>query len=92
MKYPTLRIKTFIMYWNWFSSSFILYGLALNWGNMTGSLFKSFLMASILDLPDKGIALGLPWKFGCRLPYILLSAGGWRAFRGGLLPSSFLSK
>lgn len=73
MKYPTLRIKTFIMYWNWFSSSFILYGLALNWGSMTGSLFKSFLMASILDLPAKAIALLLPMKFGCRLPYILLS-------------------
>lgn len=36
MKYPKLRIKTLIMYFNWFSSSFMLYGIALNWQGLTG--------------------------------------------------------
>ena len=36
MKYPRLRIKTLFMYFNWFTSSFILYGIALNWQALTG--------------------------------------------------------
>jgi len=36
MKYSKLRIKTLIMYVNWFSSSFMLYGIALNWQGLTG--------------------------------------------------------
>ena len=38
MKYPGLRIKTLFMYFNWFTSSFILYGIALNWQALTGKL------------------------------------------------------
>ena len=62
MRYPTLRKKTLIMYFNWFTSSFILYGLALNWQNLTGGLFMNFLVASILDFPAKFLALVLPLR------------------------------
>jgi len=73
MKYPTLRIKTLIMYFNWFSSSFMLYGIALNWQGLTGGLFMNFLIAAILDFPGKLLALvSLVW-FGRRLPYISLT-------------------
>ena len=37
MRFPALRIKTLIMFFNWFSSAFMLYGIALNWGSLTGS-------------------------------------------------------
>jgi hypothetical protein len=36
LRYPVLRSKTLIMYFNWFASSFMLYGLALNWQHLTG--------------------------------------------------------
>ena len=31
MKHPTLRIHVLIMYFNWFTTAFIMYGLALSW-------------------------------------------------------------
>jgi hypothetical protein len=36
LRYPVLRSKTLIMYFNWFASSFMLYGLSLNWQHLTG--------------------------------------------------------
>ena len=73
MKYPRLRIKTLFMYFNWFTSSFILYGIALNWQALTGGLFLNFAIAAALDFPAKLLALvSLVW-LGRRLPYISLT-------------------
>ena len=38
MRYPRLRTKTLVMYCNWFASSFMLYGIALNWQGLTGDM------------------------------------------------------
>ena len=73
MKYPRLRMKTLFMYFNWFTSSFILYGIALNWQALTGGLFLNFAIAAALDFPAKLLALvSLVW-LGRRLPYISLT-------------------
>ena len=32
------RMHTMIMYFNWFTTAFIMYGLALSWQNLTGGL------------------------------------------------------
>ena len=73
MKYPRLRMKTLFMYLNWFTSSFILYGIALNWQALTGGLFLNFAIAAALDFPAKLLALvSLVW-LGRRLPYISLT-------------------
>ena len=31
MRHPTLRLHTLVMYFNWFTTAFIMYGLALSW-------------------------------------------------------------
>jgi OCT family organic cation transporter-like MFS transporter 4/5 len=31
MRHPTLRLHTAVMYFNWFTTAFIMYGLALSW-------------------------------------------------------------
>lgn len=73
LRYPVLRSKTLIMYFNWFASSFMLYGLALNWQHLTGGLFMNFLMASILDFPAKLFAVvSLLW-WGRKMPYLILN-------------------
>ena len=41
IKYPGLRIKTLFMYFNWFTISFIVYGIALNWQALTGQIETS---------------------------------------------------
>ena len=38
--------RTLIMYYNWFTNSFILYGLGLNWQALTGSLFTNFMIGA----------------------------------------------
>ena len=89
MRFPALRIKTLIMFFNWFSSAFMLYGIALNWGSLTGSklwkirgnlnyclsgdLFMNFAIADSLDFPGKLLALVSTVWLGSRLPYISLS-------------------
>ena len=77
---PILLKRTLIIWFNWFTVSFIVYGLNLNWQTLTGSVFINFIVASILILPAKGTGLWINVKFGRRLPYI-----GFVAFAGILL-------
>jgi len=72
-KYPDLRTKTLIMYFNWFSSSFMMYGLALNWQNLTGNLWITFMIAAFLDFPAKGFAVVSLLFYGRKLPYVGLT-------------------
>ena len=57
MKHPTLRLHLLIMYFNWFTTAFIMYGLALSWQNLTGGLFLNFIIGTILDFPAKTLAM-----------------------------------
>jgi len=74
MKHPTLRIQVMIMYFNWFTTAFIMYGLALSWQNLTGGLFLNFLIGTILDFPAKTLAMVLVLKCGRKYPYMIGSA------------------
>ena len=57
MRHPTLRIQVLIMYFNWFTTAFIMYGLALSWQNLTGGLFLNFIIiGTILDDVDDVIS------------------------------------
>merc|ERR1711934_217025 len=62
MRHPTLRIHVIIMYFNWFTTAFIMYGLALSWQNLTGGLFLNFIIGTILDFPAKTLAMVLANK------------------------------
>ena len=70
MKHPTLRIHLIIMYFNWFTTAFIMYGLALSWQNLTGGLFLNFIIGTILDFPAKTLAMFLTLKVGRKYPYM----------------------
>jgi OCT family organic cation transporter-like MFS transporter 4/5 len=74
MRHPTLRLQVLIMYFNWFTTAFIMYGLALSWQNLTGGLFLNFLIGTILDFPAKSLALILVLKCGRKYPYMIASA------------------
>merc|ERR1711915_590198 len=69
MKHPTLRIHLIIMYFNWFTTAFIMYGLALSWQNLTGGLFLNFIIGTILDFPAKTLAMFLAQNVGRKYPY-----------------------
>ena len=76
-KTPVILKRTLILWINWFSLSFITYGLNLNWQALTGSVFLNFVVATILYFPAKGVGLWINVKFGRRLPYtfVLLMSG-----------------
>merc|ERR1740123_2827485 len=73
MRHPTLRIHVIIMYFNWFTTAFIMYGLALSWQNLTGGLFLNFIIGTILDFPAKTLAMVLTLKVGRKYPYMICS-------------------
>ena len=79
-KTPILLKRTLIIWFNWFTVSFIIYGLNLNWQTLTGSVFLNFVVSSILDFPAKAAGIWINMRFGRRLPYI-----GLVAFSGILL-------
>ena len=60
------------MYFNWFTTSFIMYGLAVNW-QITGGLFLKFLIGTILDFAAKTVAMILVQFVGRKYPYIFCS-------------------
>jgi OCT family organic cation transporter-like MFS transporter 4/5 len=47
-KSPILLRRTLILWFNWFTVSFIIYGLTLNWRELTGSVFLNFVVAGSL--------------------------------------------
>ena len=69
-KTPILLKRTLIIWCNWFTVSFIVSGLNLNWQTLTGSVFINFIVGSILAFPAKGAGLWINMKFGRRLSYI----------------------
>merc|ERR1719189_2477945 len=69
MRHPTLRFHVLIMYFNWFTTAFIMYGLALSWQNLTGGLFLNFIIGTILDFPAKTLAMFLAQNVGRKYPY-----------------------
>merc|ERR1712079_511506 len=73
MRHSTLRIQVLIMYFNWFTTAFIMYGLALSWQNLTGGLFLNFIIGTILDFPAKTLAMVLTQRVGRKLPYMIAS-------------------
>ena len=70
VRHPTLRLQLLIMYFNWFTTAFIMYGLALSWQNLTGGLFLNFIIGTILDFPAKTLAMILTLKVGRKYPYM----------------------
>ena len=73
MRHPTLRLHTLVMYFNWFTTAFIMYGLALSWQELTDGLFLNFLIGTLLDFPAKTLAMLMCQHIGRKYPYMVCS-------------------
>ena len=51
-KTPNMRKKTCIIYYLWFASTFVYYGLTLNSNSFGASLFVSFMFGKCKQLKD----------------------------------------
>jgi len=73
-KHPILRWQLLIMYFNWFTTALIMYGLALSWKELTGGLYLNFIIGTLLDFPAKTLAMIMVLKVGRKYPYMAGSA------------------
>ena len=76
-KHRVLLFRTLIMFWNWFTNAFIIYGLRLNWQELTGNLITNLVIGSGLGIAARFFTMAVVLKMGRKLPYIgcLLCAG-----------------
>ena len=69
-RYPTMRMKTLILYYNWFVNAFAYFGLTMNMGTLGGSdVLLNFTISGILEIPAYSAAIILLLYFGRRVPY-----------------------
>lgn len=69
--WPTLRKKTLICYYLWFSTALIYYGLTLNSNTLGTDLFLTFSIGKLLEFPSITIVIFLLLKTGRRITLIL---------------------
>ena len=62
LKYKNMRVITFIMFWGWFVTSMVYYGLGLNAGSLSGDIFANNALCALFDALAKVINNG-----SCRL-------------------------
>ncbi len=64
---PNLRKNTLIQYFNWFTASFVYYGLTFDSGSIVpGNIYINFLVSGLIEFP--AYALCLVYKL--HFPYI----------------------
>ena len=70
-KTPNLRKNTLIIYYMWFSTSLVYYGLTLN-SNKKGSLFVYFSLGKVVEFPAITLVIILLLKAGRRNTLLIL--------------------
>eukprot|EP00930_Biecheleria_cincta_P096439 TRINITY_DN88292_c0_g1_i1.p1 TRINITY_DN88292_c0_g1~~TRINITY_DN88292_c0_g1_i1.p1 ORF type:complete len:524 (-),score=63.32 TRINITY_DN88292_c0_g1_i1:66-1406(-) len=58
--------RSLMMFYIWFANSFVFYGLALNSGNLGGSLYFNFAMESLSEIPSLLLGAYLVDRLGRR--------------------------
>ncbi|XP_078001462.1 organic cation transporter protein-like [Glandiceps talaboti] len=66
-KSPRLRLRALVMCLNWFSCSFVYYGIALNTDQLGENPYITFALAGFVEIPACLIALWLMKAIGRRL-------------------------
>ncbi|TMW53321.1 hypothetical protein DOY81_001621 [Sarcophaga bullata] len=51
MRYPNLRRKTLVIFFDWFVNSGVYYGLSWNTNNLGGNVFLNFLVSGAVEIP-----------------------------------------
>jgi OCT family organic cation transporter-like MFS transporter 4/5 len=88
-KIPRLRNLSFILYFTWFSHSFIYYGSVFNISNMGGDIFTNFIVFGVSYTVSNGLLLFLLNKFGRRPLLIFMTFLESFAFLGMFFTSFF---
>lgn len=73
----TLVVRTLIMSFNWIAVSTVYFGLALNSGDLGGSVYVNFLVGAVVELPAYAICIVLLDRMGRKkLHALVMTIGG----------------
>ena len=71
-KTPNLRKNTLIVYYAWFATSFVYYGLTLNSNSLGASLFVYFSFGKVIEIPAVLTCTILAFTVGRRLSVMIM--------------------
>ncbi|XP_070558190.1 organic cation transporter protein-like [Ptychodera flava] len=63
---PNLRTRTILMCFNWFSCSFVYYGISLNTDQLGSNPYTTFILAGFVEVPGRLLAWWLMYAIGRR--------------------------
>jgi len=85
---PHLRWKTVVMFFNWFVTSMVYYGLGLNAGSLSGNIFMNNALCGIFDAVAKFLSpFMIDSRFGRRGTLCFLFVSGGLACIGAMVLS-----
>lgn len=85
---PHLRWKTIVMFFNWFVTSMVYYGLGLNAGSLSGNIFTNNALCGIFDAVAKFLSpFMIDSRFGRRGTLCFLFVSGGIACIGAMILS-----
>ncbi|CAG5103766.1 Oidioi.mRNA.OKI2018_I69.chr1.g926.t1.cds [Oikopleura dioica] len=88
IKNPYLRWKTVVMFFNWFVTSMVYYGLGLNAGSLSGNIFVNNALCGIFDAVAKFLSpFMIGSRFGRRGTLCFLFVAGGLACIGAMVLS-----
>lgn len=74
---PALLVRTFIMSFNWIAVSIVYFGLALNSGDLGGSVFVNFFVGALVEFPAYTLCIFLLDRMGRKkLHATVMTIGG----------------
>lgn len=86
LKYKNMRMITFIMFWGWFVTSMVYYGLGLNAGSLSGDIFANNALCALFDALAKFASpFIIETKLGRRLSLSLMFFIGGFSCIGAML-------
>eukprot|EP00736_Rhodelphis_marinus_P006384 Rmarinus@m.19676 len=68
---PAWRRHTLGMFYIWFASSFVYYGLSLSAGNLGGSIYVNSFLSGLVEMPSYGVILLVIDKYGRRFSLLV---------------------
>lgn len=76
-----MATKTLILFYAWFTNSFVYYGLTLSCGSLGGSLMINYLLNGLMEIPAYSVCTWILLNAGRKKCYVsLMTAGGLSLF------------
>ncbi|XP_070558191.1 organic cation transporter protein-like [Ptychodera flava] len=86
-KTPNLRRRTLLMCFNWFSCSFVYYGISLNTDQLGSNPYVTFLIAGAVEIPGRFLAWWLMKMIGRRWALSSMAIFGGVSLMLSVLPN-----